>query len=88
MITPHFTTKWIGGNPSLVLLFDVPASGLDSSLNPLAPCGRDSLAVEDDQRHLRYWHGLAGNDCLPIFAHNAPVAPPKPTKAVEAQNGK
>jgi hypothetical protein len=32
----------------------VPASGLDSSFNPLAACSRDSLAVEDDQRHFRY----------------------------------
>ena len=30
---PHSTTKWIGSNPSLVLLFDVPASGLDSRFN-------------------------------------------------------
>jgi hypothetical protein len=49
---PHSTAKWIGGNPSLVLLFDVPTSSFDSSFNPLAACGRDSLAVEDDQRHL------------------------------------
>jgi len=48
----HSTTKWIGSNPSLALLVDVPATGLDSSLNPLAPCGRDSLAVEDEKRHL------------------------------------
>src|SRR6516225_6450131 len=51
---PHSTTKWIGSNPALVLLFDVPAAGLDSRFNSLAACGRDSLAVEDDQRHLRY----------------------------------
>jgi len=44
----HSTTKWIGSNPSLVLLFDVPASGLDSSLNPLAARGSDTPAVEDD----------------------------------------
>jgi len=49
---PHSTTIWIGSNPSLVLLFDVPASGLDSSLNPLAVRGRDSLAVEDEKGHL------------------------------------
>jgi hypothetical protein len=27
----------------------MPASGLDSSFNPLAPGGRDSLAVEDEK---------------------------------------
>jgi hypothetical protein len=46
---PHSTTKWIRGNPSLVLFCDVPASGLDGSFNPLAACGRDSLAVENQQ---------------------------------------
>ena len=49
---PHSASKWIGSNPSFVLLFDVPASSLDSSFNPLSTCGRDSLAVEDDQRRL------------------------------------
>ena len=49
---PHSASKWIGGNPPLLLLFDVPASSLDSSLNPLAACGRDSLAVEDEKGHL------------------------------------
>jgi len=49
---PYTASKWIGSNPSLLLLFDVPAFGLDSSFNPLAACGRDALAVEDDQRHL------------------------------------
>jgi len=42
----------IKSNPSLVLLFDVPASSLDCNFNPLAACGRDALVVEDDQRHL------------------------------------
>jgi hypothetical protein len=32
--------------------FDVPASGLDSSFNALTACGRDSLAVEDENGHL------------------------------------
>jgi hypothetical protein len=34
------------------LAFDEPATGLDSSFNPLAACGRDSLAVEDEKGHL------------------------------------
>jgi hypothetical protein len=59
------------GYPSLVLLFDVPASGLDSGFNPLPACGGDSLAVEEDQRHLRYCT-RAGNRCLPISALNPP----------------
>jgi hypothetical protein len=50
---PHSPTKCVGSNPALVLLFDVPASGLDSRFNPLAACGRDSLAVEDYQRHAK-----------------------------------
>jgi hypothetical protein len=37
---PYTASKWIGSNPSLLLLFDVPAFGLDSSFNPLAACGR------------------------------------------------
>ena len=41
----HSTTKWIGSG--------VPASGFDSPFNPLAARGKDSLAFEDDQRHLR-----------------------------------
>jgi hypothetical protein len=40
---PHSTTKWSGGNPSLVMLFEVPSSGLDSSFNPLAACARIPL---------------------------------------------
>jgi hypothetical protein len=34
------------------LVFDVRASGLDSSFIPLAACGWDSLAVEDEKGHL------------------------------------
>jgi hypothetical protein len=49
---PHSAWKRIGSNPSLILLFDVPASGLVSRFNPLAACGRDSLAVENDQVYL------------------------------------
>jgi hypothetical protein len=36
----------------------VPAPSLDSSFNPFATCGRDSLAVEDQQRHLNIVHLL------------------------------
>jgi hypothetical protein len=49
---PHSTTKWIGSNLSLVRLFHVLASSLDSSFNPLPACGRDSLAVENGKGHL------------------------------------
>jgi hypothetical protein len=58
-----------------------------SASTPLAARGRDCLAVEDDQGGIPILCiGRARNRCPPIFAHNAPVATPKPTKAVEAQN--
>jgi hypothetical protein len=46
---PHSTAKWIGCNPPLVWLFDVLAAGLDSRFNPLAGCGRDALAIENEK---------------------------------------
>jgi hypothetical protein len=50
----YSAAKWIGSNPALVWLLDVPAPSLDSSFNLFAACGRDSLAVEDQQRHLKH----------------------------------
>jgi hypothetical protein len=35
-----------------IALYNVPASGLDCNFNPLAACGRDSLAVENEKGHL------------------------------------
>jgi hypothetical protein len=73
----HSTTKWIGSNPSLVLLFDVPASGLGNSFDPLAGCGRDCLAVENEKGHLGHCanvtqraNGLHDKTVLSLFCHN------------------
>ena len=52
---PHPATKWIGSNPSLELLFDVPASSLDSSFNAFAAFGRDSLQSKTITGIWRLW---------------------------------
>jgi hypothetical protein len=64
----HFTTEWIGSDPSLVLLFDVPASGLDSSFNLLAARVGGPVAVEDDQRQIVCTGGAGTRRSPPLNA--------------------
>ena len=60
-------------NPALVLLVDVPAAGLDSIINPLTACGRDSLAVEDDQGHLNIVSSVITTCSLHRYPHIGPL---------------
>ena len=59
----HSATKWISSiQPSYGSLTCLPPA-LHGRFDPFSPCGGDSLAVEDQQRHLNIVHLLGLSDC-------------------------
>ena len=84
----HSTMKWIGSNPSLVLLFDVPSSSLEWLLansvstrwaDAVAPANCPLLAADATRAFQPRLHRIAGCTCpdlLPYLAVEPFPCPP------------